>query len=135
LVAVRQLGEAADARQTAFEDELDREFRELDLPLGLFYENGHGVAEPSDAERRAVYRYIDLTNHQIFLRSKRRVSLERSREWRDGIADLLERRFGQGSLGRDRRRVTRVVPRTSSVRSFPQQAVQRAACRPLGRNS
>jgi len=40
---------------------------------------------------RAFYRYIDLTNQEVFLRSQRRIRPETWASWREGIAHHLRR--------------------------------------------
>lgn len=75
-----------------FEDSLAREYREImqELPVGTW------LGEELDGEEYinaldSFYRYIDLSNTQIFLRQKGRVSPETWEEWREGIEWNLSR--------------------------------------------
>jgi len=75
--------------QTSFEDDLSREYRALidDMPAEVFYAD----TAPDDitAHRRSFYRYFDLSNEQLFLAGKQRVSPATTEQWEDGIAANL----------------------------------------------
>ena len=83
---VRYLRE--DAR-TSFEDDLSREYRAIValLPVEAFFIDG---PLPSEADMRAFYCYFDLSNQQLFLGRKKRVSPATLEEWKDGIAGNMQ---------------------------------------------
>lgn len=86
--AKKQLRLAADQNRTNFEDGLAREFRDLikDLPVRVML--GADLSDDQVGEEQTLttfYHYFDLTNYQVFLRSKRRISDDAWLEWRQGI--------------------------------------------------
>jgi hypothetical protein len=90
--AYKQLRLTRRQQQTDFEDGLTRQFRAViaELPIGALL----GEALPDEPDRgylMAFYRYIDLTNEQIFLRRQNRVSKETWKTWCDGIRAFLSR--------------------------------------------
>ncbi len=90
-MAVWQLRTAEEQARTAFEDDLSREYRTIigELPPEAFYVKGE--VTPSEATRRAFYRYFDLSNEQLFLAREGRVSDATVEQWKDGIRGNLER--------------------------------------------
>lgn len=66
-VAVWELRTAKAQARTSFEDDLSREYRAIigELPAEAFYVNSE--LTPTEATRRAFYRYVDLSNEQLFL--------------------------------------------------------------------
>jgi hypothetical protein len=61
-----------------------------EIPVGALL--GAEAELPMRAELLGVfYRYIDLTNQQVFLRSQQRISAATWINWRDGIAHQLRR--------------------------------------------
>lgn len=91
-VAVWQLKTAKQHARTAFEDDLSREYRTIvgELPAKAFYAEGGDLA-PDDEAWRAFYRYLDLSNEQLFLARLGRVSSATAEQWKDGISGNLER--------------------------------------------
>lgn len=86
LLAGWQIRLAKKQSQTQFEDELTRQYREItkDIPTDALL--GLEISEEKyQKARHAFYRYVDLSNEQIFLRQKRRVSMETWHLWRVGI--------------------------------------------------
>jgi len=90
LLVCLQLWLAKRRAVTAFEDTLAKEFRETvkKLPVRAL------LGEPLDERERQqylndFYRYVDLTNSQVFLRQIGRISKKTWAYWRDGIRDLL----------------------------------------------
>jgi hypothetical protein len=75
--------------QTAFEDDLSREYRAIiaELPVEAF----HADAAPTltEATRRSFYRYFDLSNEQLFHVRKERISGATADQWLDGIEGNL----------------------------------------------
>lgn len=90
-VAVSQLRTAKQHARTAFEDDLSREYRTIvgELPAKVFYVDGGDFA-PDDEAWRAFYRYLDLSNEQLFLARLGRVSPSTAEQWKDGIRGNLQ---------------------------------------------
>jgi hypothetical protein len=77
LYTKRQPKAGHDQARTAFEDNLEREYRQIaaDIPVRALL--GEELASPlSDEVLRVFYRYIDLTNQQVFLRRQERITSE-----------------------------------------------------------
>jgi hypothetical protein len=86
LVAVVQIRADRQAATTEFEDELDREYREIALALPVEALLGEGL-EP-ELQREALeqfHRYFDLANQQVFLRQAGRITDARWQTWADEI--------------------------------------------------
>lgn len=78
--------------QAEFEDQLDQQYRLLtiDLPVDVLI----GKEAQKDDEvrvRELVYNYFDLTNEQIYLRAKGRISRHTWASWSAGIEAHLKR--------------------------------------------
>jgi hypothetical protein len=74
-----------------FEDSLTREFRAIigRLPVGALL--GEDVATTIVEDHlRTFYLYFDLTNEQVFLRHRERVSEATWRTWQHGIHELMK---------------------------------------------
>src|SRR5438876_7925640 len=78
--------------RTVFEDSLAREYRDLAqrLPIGALLGETLSEAEQRNA-LDDFFHYIDLSNEQVFLRMKKRVSRDTWLNWRDGIRSNLSR--------------------------------------------
>lgn len=76
--------------QLQFEDALAKEYRDIaaKLPTKVFYGVSLDAREQSSL-RDEFYRYIDLSNEQVYLRQRRRVSKEVWQSWREGIKTNL----------------------------------------------
>ncbi len=86
LVAAWQLTLSKRQSRTQFEDNLAREYREIAHKFPVKALLGESLGEDEYAESfHLFYHYIDLTNEQIFLRQKNRVSKSTWENWRDGI--------------------------------------------------
>jgi len=77
---------------TDFEDQLNREYRALldQIPLSALL----GEDLPEDEYGRALpafFRYIDLSNEQVFLRVRGRVSRQTWMNWQEGISNNLRK--------------------------------------------
>jgi hypothetical protein len=81
-----QIRLAKKQSQTQFEDDLTRQYREItrDIPTDALL-GGEISEEQYQKARHAFYRYVDLSNEQVFLRQKGRVSAETWHLWRVGI--------------------------------------------------
>ncbi|HMI99526.1 MAG TPA: hypothetical protein VK488_06825 [Gaiellaceae bacterium] len=90
LIGVRELKQAEEHARTTFEDDLCREYRSIlaELPAESFFTDG---ALPPDRETlRVFYRYVDLSNEQLFLGRSKRVRESTLDEWCAGIRGNLE---------------------------------------------
>jgi hypothetical protein len=91
-IAGWQIRLAKRQAKTQFEDDLTKQYREIikDIPtdalLGLEI-----TTEELEKSRHAFYRYIDISNEEIFLRQQGRVSRETWWLWRDGIKSHLSK--------------------------------------------
>src|ERR1700674_2505478 len=90
IVAARQLTLSKRQSRTQFEDDLAREYRSLveRIPIKalLGEELDHGEYEQN---LHLFYRYIDLSNEQVFLRQMERISLDTWVNWLAGIKSNL----------------------------------------------
>ncbi|HYX71876.1 MAG TPA: hypothetical protein VE732_03840 [Nitrososphaera sp.] len=86
-----QIKASKQLNRTQFEDSLAQQYREIikDIPVKALL--GEKL-DPNELEEtlKYFYRYIDLTNDQIFLRQQGRVSDETWDNWRDGIKSLMK---------------------------------------------
>jgi len=90
--AVWQIIEAKKQARTVFEDDLDREYREITkhIPVKAFL--GEELSEKEfEQALPSLYQYIDLSNNQVFLRQANRVGEKTWEFWRDGIKSNLSR--------------------------------------------
>jgi hypothetical protein len=89
-LAFRQLRHTKQQAVTSFEDTIAGEYRALTTCIPTKALLGKPL---SDVEHEGAldkfYRYIDLSNEQIFLRQRGRISSETWRFWRDGIKSNL----------------------------------------------
>lgn len=85
-----QIKSSKHQNRTQFEDNLTREYREIAQKFPVKALLGEELDEHSyDDSLRLFYHYIDLSNEQIFLRSKGRVSRSTWENWQDGIRSNL----------------------------------------------
>ncbi len=89
--ARHQLKSSREIAQLQFEDALGKEYREL---AGELSKKALLGEELSDAEYETafdeLYRYFDLTNEQISLRQRGRISTEVWQSWSAGIQANIE---------------------------------------------
>jgi hypothetical protein len=85
-----QIRASRQLNRTQFEDTLANHYRAIvqDVPVKAL------LGEPLDQKEqdetlKFFYRYIDLTNEQIFLRQQGRVGPQTWENWRDGIRTLM----------------------------------------------
>lgn len=91
-VAAGQLIVSGKQALTTFEDSLNHEYRELASRLPTKALLGKPLTD--DEQRQSFdefYRYFDLSNEQVFLRQKGRISRRTWTFWRDGIKSNLRR--------------------------------------------
>lgn len=86
ILAVYQLKVARTQSVVEFEDSLNKEYRELlkELPTNIIL-GGDISKEEIEKNINIFYRYIDLTNEQIYLRMKNRITKSTWRSWEEGI--------------------------------------------------
>lgn len=86
-----QLKSSREIAQLQFEDELSKEYRALAGELPKIALMGEEMStEDHDNCFDELYRYIDLTNEQISLRARKRVTKETWDSWREGIKSNME---------------------------------------------
>ena len=90
-IAAWQIWQSRKLAQTAFEDSLDQQYRNLamQIPVDVL------IGRPTPIEKKAVvreliYNYLDLCNEQVYLRKRGRVKKVRWKDWCDGIRDNLK---------------------------------------------
>lgn len=92
LFAGQELKHTKQQAQSGFEDQLEREYRDIVAQLPVAALLGEALPGPlPDPALTAFYRYIDLTNQQIFLRQHSRIGQATWMSWREGIAHNLRR--------------------------------------------
>lgn len=86
ILAVYQLKVARTQNVVEFEDSLNKEYRELlkELPTDVVL-GGDISKEEIVKNINIFYRYIDLTNEQIYLRMRGRITESTWRSWEEGI--------------------------------------------------
>lgn len=78
--------------QAEFEDHLDQQYRSLSMELPVDVLIGkEPKSEDAARVREIIYNYLDLSNEQIYLRAKGRVSTITWQTWSMGIKAHLER--------------------------------------------
>jgi hypothetical protein len=71
---------------TQFEDGLNSQYREIARRLPIEALLGESLGDRATKEcLKEFYHYIDLTNEEVFLRRRRRVSRQTWKSWVDGI--------------------------------------------------
>ncbi|MEO8217023.1 MAG: hypothetical protein ABI718_08065 [Acidobacteriota bacterium] len=75
-----------------FEDGLVKEYRDLlaQMPVDVLLQK-ESALEYAESHLALFYRYIDLCNEQVFLRTKGRIQDDTWQEWRAGILSNLSR--------------------------------------------
>ena len=92
LVAGRQLQLSRQQATSSFEDQLEREYRDIVAQLPVTALLGQPLEGPlSEQTLTAFYRFVDLTNQQIFLRQHHRISTATWMSWQEAIAHNLMR--------------------------------------------
>jgi len=90
--AAAQIRLSQQNETTRFEDEMAREFREIvqRIPTGAMLGDALADAEYAKAFDE-LYRYLSLSNEQVFLWRNRRIRRKTWEHWRAGIKSHLER--------------------------------------------
>lgn len=92
LAAVVQLWFSFRQQVIQFEDSLYREYRQIIAQIPTLALLGENLPDAEQSEALdEFYHYIDLSNEQVFLRSRHRVSHKTWIMWRDGIRCNLRR--------------------------------------------
>jgi len=91
-IAAWQLWRTKQQAVSAFEDQLAHEYRQLAQEIPVDALLGKELSEDIfENARERIYNYIDLSNEQIFLRKKGRISQVTWNDWCDGIKSNLSR--------------------------------------------
>lgn len=92
LIVIGQLYQRKKQFTTQFEDHLTDQYREIiyQIPTDALLRSD-GNEEGYEGELKDYYRYIDLSNEQVFLRQEGRVSKSTWENWREGIETHLSR--------------------------------------------
>jgi len=89
--AFMQLRLTRKIAQLQFEDGLSKEYRDLANRIPTKALLGHSLSdEEYEKSFDEIFRYMDLSNEQINLRSRKRISLSVWNEWLAGIAANLQ---------------------------------------------
>ena len=89
-LAVRQLAEGRRQARTQFEDSMSREYRDLVQTVPTKALLGEALSDTEFAGAfDELYRYVDLSNEQVFLRQKGRVSEDAWENWAAGMRSNL----------------------------------------------
>ena len=92
LVAAYQIRLTRQLSRTQFEDDLTKQFREIIRRIPIEALLGEELSEEAyDRTRDDFFRYIDLSNEQVFLRRNDRVSARTWKLWCEGIKAFLSR--------------------------------------------
>ena len=92
IVAAYQIRLTRQLSRTQFEDDLTKQFREIIRRIPIEALLGEELGEEAyDRTRDDFFRYIDLSNEQVFLRRNDRVSARTWKLWCEGIKAFLSR--------------------------------------------
>ena len=90
IVAAYQIRLTRQLSRTQFEDDLTKQFREIIRRIPIEALLGEELSEEAyDRTRDDFFRYIDLSNEQVFLRRNDRVSARTWKLWCEGIKAFL----------------------------------------------
>lgn len=96
LLTVYQLKQFEKREKTSLENGLNREYRDImeGIPVNALLNNEvedwSSECRPEKARLGAIYPYIDLSNQQIFLRKRGRITKTRWKDWEEGIKIHLD---------------------------------------------
>jgi len=92
LVAAWQIREGRKQARTQFEDDMAREYREIVQRIPVEALLGKSLSRKSfEKALDDFYRYIDLSNGQVFLRQQGRLSRRTWIDWRSGMKSNLSK--------------------------------------------
>ncbi|MBU2883339.1 hypothetical protein KO525_14355 [Psychrosphaera sp. B3R10] len=81
-----QIKVGKEQAQATFEDSLDQQYRSLSMELPVSVLIGEPVEESDRNQvRELIYNYLDLSNEQVYLRAKGRISKHTWTSWSQGI--------------------------------------------------
>lgn len=87
-----QIKMGKEQAQATFEDSLDQQYRSLAMELPVNVLIGEPVAEIDRMRvRELIFNYLDLSNEQVYLRAKGRISKHTWASWCSGIQLLLSK--------------------------------------------
>jgi hypothetical protein len=89
ILTLYELKQFEKAEKTKLENKLNKEYRELvrEIPIeAMLDDDVDWDSDTPEVDRVSViYPYIDLTNQQIFLRKKGKITYSRWKDWEEGI--------------------------------------------------
>ncbi len=91
-IAAWQFRESVKLAQSSFEDSLDQQYRALAKEIPVDALIGKTVSEDKkEMTRELIYNYLDLSNEQVFLRKKNKVTKDTWNDWCFGIKANLQK--------------------------------------------
>jgi hypothetical protein len=79
--------------QAEFEDSLDQQYRALSMLLPVDVLIGKHIEPVSPEIRELIFNYLDLTNEQVYLRAKGRISELTWKSWCLGVSGHMSRPY------------------------------------------
>ena len=91
LIGVWQIRQNALLNRAQYEDSFDQQYRSLAMEIPVDALIGRPIDE-SDTQRvrELIYNYLDLSNEQVYLRTKKRITKDTWKDWSAGIRDNLK---------------------------------------------
>jgi hypothetical protein len=86
-----QIRESRKLAQSSFEDSLDQQYRELAHGIPVDALLGKSIDDIEYETRELIYNYLDLSNEQVFLRTKGRITESTWKDWCKGIESHLSK--------------------------------------------
>jgi len=92
LLGVWQIRQNAKLNRASYEDSFDQQYRSLAMDIPVDALIGKHIPDNERIRvRELIYNYLDLSNEQIYLRSRKRISKATWRDWSTGIKENIER--------------------------------------------
>ena len=92
LVAAWQIRESRILASASYEDDYDKQYRELIYTIPVNALLGKELTSENRSQaREGIYNYLDLCNEQTYQRSQKRISKARWGEWSKGMKENLAR--------------------------------------------
>lgn len=81
--------------QTSYEDGLEQKYLELQekIPYQIFLGKPITSEDTIEEVNNLIFNYLDLSNHQVFLRSKKRITKDTWKSWAEGISETLKKPY------------------------------------------
>ena len=92
LIGVWQIRQNALLNRAQYEDSFDQQYRALAMEIPVDALIGKPITpEQKPVVRELIYNYLDLSNEQVYLRTKKRVTKDTWNDWCAGMQDNLAR--------------------------------------------